>query len=202
VGKQIEGGAAEAAGGGADQSAAHDMPVVIAYGSLDSLPPMLLASATLSPHSSTPCSGLRASSSLYHSGNIGKPTLDMVIFTSQLAAALGPLGTAGLFANYGLTSWILRKATPAFGRMAATEAKLEGEYRAGLGRVGRDGEEVASVVLTVCVIPLNSSGSIMVERGRKASLRQHISDWRNMCTRSSKSGYLTGERYLPDQSAY
>ncbi|WRT63771.1 uncharacterized protein IL334_000696 [Kwoniella shivajii] len=76
-------------------------------------------------------------------GNIGKPFLDMVIFTSQLAAALGPLGTIGLFANYGFTAWVLKKATPAFGKMAATEARLEGEYRAGLGRIGRDGEEVA-----------------------------------------------------------
>ena len=79
------------------------------------------------------------------SGNMGKPFLDMVIFTSQLAAGLGPLGTIGLFANYGLTAWILKKATPAFGKMAATEARLEGEYRAGLGRIGRDGEEVAYV---------------------------------------------------------
>ncbi|WVQ86068.1 hypothetical protein IAT38_008236 [Cryptococcus sp. DSM 104549] len=76
-------------------------------------------------------------------GNIGKPALDLVIFTSQLAAGLGPLGTIGLFANYGFTAWILRKATPAFGRMAAAEARLEGDYRAGLGRIGRDGEEVA-----------------------------------------------------------
>ncbi|WWC66769.1 uncharacterized protein I206_100674 [Kwoniella pini CBS 10737] len=76
-------------------------------------------------------------------GNIGKPTLDMLIFTSQLAAALGPLGTIGLFANYGFTAWVLKKATPAFGRMAATEARLEGAYRAGLSRIGRDGEEVA-----------------------------------------------------------
>ncbi|KAK8845533.1 hypothetical protein IAR55_006248 [Kwoniella newhampshirensis] len=60
-----------------------------------------------------------------------------------LAAALGPAGTVGLFANYGLTAWVLKKATPAFGRMAATEARLEGDYRAGLSRIGRDGEEVA-----------------------------------------------------------
>ncbi|KAK4685379.1 hypothetical protein P7C73_g4775, partial [Tremellales sp. Uapishka_1] len=76
-------------------------------------------------------------------GNIGKPTLDMVIFTSQLAAALGPLGTAGLFINYAFSAYVLKWATPAFGRMAATEARLEGEYRAGLSRIGRDGEEVA-----------------------------------------------------------
>nr|XP_018266763.1 ATP-binding cassette, subfamily D (ALD), peroxisomal long-chain fatty acid import protein [Kwoniella dejecticola CBS 10117]OBR88921.1 ATP-binding cassette, subfamily D (ALD), peroxisomal long-chain fatty acid import protein [Kwoniella dejecticola CBS 10117] len=76
-------------------------------------------------------------------GNIGKPALDMLIFTSQLAASLGPVGTFGLFTNYAFTAWVLKKATPAFGRMAATEARLEGEYRAGLGRIGRDGEEVA-----------------------------------------------------------
>ncbi|WVR03538.1 hypothetical protein IAU60_000530 [Kwoniella sp. DSM 27419] len=88
-------------------------------------------------------------------GNIGKPALDLLIFTSQLAAALGPLGTIGLFANYGFTAWILRKATPAFGRMAATEARLEGDYRAGLSRVGRDGEEVATFT------PSSRSGSPM-----------------------------------------
>ncbi|WVO17395.1 hypothetical protein L204_105087 [Cryptococcus depauperatus] len=80
-------------------------------------------------------------SALY--GNVGKPFLDMVIFSSQLSASLGSLGTIGLFANYGLTAYILRKATPAFGRMAATTARLEGQYRAELARVSRDGEEVA-----------------------------------------------------------
>nr|XP_031863517.1 uncharacterized protein CI109_000767 [Kwoniella shandongensis]KAA5530589.1 hypothetical protein CI109_000767 [Kwoniella shandongensis] len=80
---------------------------------------------------------------LFGSGNIGKPVLDIAIFTSQLAAALGPVGTIGLFANYGFTAWILKKATPAFGKMAATQARLEGDYRAGLSRIGRDGEEVA-----------------------------------------------------------
>ncbi|ADV19885.1 ATP-binding cassette (ABC) transporter, putative [Cryptococcus gattii WM276] len=76
-------------------------------------------------------------------GNLGKPALDLLIFTSQLSSSLGPLGTIGLFANYGLTAYILRKATPAFGRMAATTARLEGNYRAGLSRVGRDAEEIA-----------------------------------------------------------
>lgn len=76
-------------------------------------------------------------------GNMGKPFLDMVIFTSQLAASLGPVGTCGLFAQYYFTAWVLKKATPAFGRMAATQARLEGEYRTGLGRIGRDSEEIA-----------------------------------------------------------
>ncbi|BEI87672.1 uncharacterized protein CcaverHIS019_0103900 [Cutaneotrichosporon cavernicola] len=76
-------------------------------------------------------------------GNMGKPFLDMVIFTSQLAASLGPVGTAGIFAQYYFTAWVLKKVTPAFGRMATTEARMEGEYRTGLGRVGRDSEEIA-----------------------------------------------------------
>ncbi|KAG1729533.1 uncharacterized protein EDB91DRAFT_1339034 [Suillus paluster] len=33
--------------------------------------------------------------------------------------------------------------TPAFGRPAAVEARLDGEYRAGVGRVGRESEEIA-----------------------------------------------------------
>jgi ATP-binding cassette, subfamily D (ALD), peroxisomal long-chain fatty acid import protein len=52
-----------------------------------------------------------------------------------------------LFGNYYLTARILRAVTPAFGRLAAVEARLEGEYRAGMGRIGREGEEVAYVEL-------------------------------------------------------
>ena len=52
-------------------------------------------------------------------------------------------GTILLFANYYVTARILRAVTPAFGRLAAVEAMLEGEYRAGMARVGRESEEVA-----------------------------------------------------------
>ena len=52
-------------------------------------------------------------------------------------------GTLLLFLNYYLTATILRAVTPAFGRLAAIEARLEGEYRAGMGRVGREAEEIA-----------------------------------------------------------
>ena len=66
-----------------------------------------------------------------------------------------------MFLNYYATSRILRSvslhihhrpllilpplsaATPAFGRLAAAEARLEGEYRQGVGRVGRESEQVA-----------------------------------------------------------
>ena len=79
------------------------------------------------------------------SGNVLKPSLDLVLFTSQLSRSLGFRGTLLLFGNYYVTVAILRAVTPAFGKLAAVEARLEGEYRAGMGRVGREGEEVAYV---------------------------------------------------------
>lgn len=81
----------------------------------------------------------------FFSGNILKPSLDLILFTSQLSRSLGVRGTILLFANYYATVRILRAVTPAFGRLAAVEAKLEGEYRAGMGRVGREAEEIAFV---------------------------------------------------------
>ncbi|KAG5653735.1 hypothetical protein H0H81_010992 [Sphagnurus paluster] len=63
----------------------------------------------------------------------------------QLSRSLGVRGTILLFGNYYATVAILRAVTPAFGRLAAVEAKLEGEYRAGMGRVGREAEEIAFV---------------------------------------------------------
>ncbi|CAG8719039.1 16262_t:CDS:2, partial [Cetraspora pellucida] len=48
-----------------------------------------------------------------------------------------------LFGNYLLTAWILRKATPAFGKLAAHEAKLEGDFRAAHTRLITNAEEIA-----------------------------------------------------------
>ncbi|KAI5833092.1 hypothetical protein K523DRAFT_343601 [Schizophyllum commune Tattone D] len=76
-------------------------------------------------------------------GNILKPTLDLILFTGQLSKSLGLRGTLLLFGNYYATVSILRAVTPAFGRLAAIESRLEGEYRAGMGRVGREAEEIA-----------------------------------------------------------
>ena len=72
-----------------------------------------------------------------------KPTLDMFIFTGQLSRSLGFRGTVLLFVNYYVTARILRAATPAFGKLAAVEAMLEGEYRSGMNRVGRESEAIA-----------------------------------------------------------
>ncbi|KAG9311790.1 hypothetical protein JVU11DRAFT_8037 [Chiua virens] len=78
-----------------------------------------------------------------HSGNLMKPSLDLLLFTSQLSRSLGFRGTFLLFVNYYMTIKILQAVTPAFGRLSAIEARLEGDYRAGVGRVGRESEEVA-----------------------------------------------------------
>ncbi|KAJ7048582.1 ABC transporter transmembrane region 2-domain-containing protein [Mycena amicta] len=76
-------------------------------------------------------------------GNILKPSLDLILFTGQLSKSLGVRGSILLYATYYTTATILRAVTPAFGRLAAIEARLEGEYRAGMGRIGREGEEIA-----------------------------------------------------------
>ncbi|KZT70506.1 hypothetical protein DAEQUDRAFT_744731 [Daedalea quercina L-15889] len=76
-------------------------------------------------------------------GNILKPSLDLIFFTSQLSCTLGFRGTFLLGLNYYVMARILRAATPAFGHLAAVEAQLEGEYRAGMGRVDRESEEIA-----------------------------------------------------------
>ncbi|KAF9527631.1 ABC transporter transmembrane region 2-domain-containing protein [Crepidotus variabilis] len=98
-----------------------------------------------------------ALSGLY--GNILKPSLDLLLFTSQLSLSLGLRGTTLLFLNYWITIRILRLATPSgtnpdakrgsaegipsFATLAAREMQLEGEYRNAVGRVGREAEEVA-----------------------------------------------------------
>lgn len=54
-----------------------------------------------------------------------KPSLDMLIFTSQLSRTLGGRGTVLLFISYYATAKVLRSVTPAFGRLAAVERGLE-----------------------------------------------------------------------------
>jgi ATP-binding cassette subfamily D (ALD) long-chain fatty acid import protein len=80
-------------------------------------------------------------SSLY--SNISKPTLDLMIFNYQLAQNLGFKGVLGLFGNYILTGWILKKVTPAFGKLSAIEAKLEGDFRNAHARLITNAEEIA-----------------------------------------------------------
>lgn len=57
--------------------------------------------------------------------NLGKPLLDTIIFNYQLTRSIGVSGMGGLFVSYVITAVLLRKVTPAFGKLAAVEAKLE-----------------------------------------------------------------------------
>ncbi|TFK19390.1 ATP-binding cassette transporter [Coprinopsis marcescibilis] len=76
-------------------------------------------------------------------GNLLKPSLDLLLFTWQLSRSLGVRGSVAMMLNYYATVALLRAVTPAFGRLASVEAKLEGEYRRGMGRIGRESEEIA-----------------------------------------------------------
>ena len=82
-----------------------------------------------------------ALASLY--SNVSKPTLDLLIFNYQLMKALGGPGILGLFGNYVLTGWVLRKISPAFGKLAAIESKLEGDFRGAHSRIITNAEEIA-----------------------------------------------------------
>lgn len=79
--------------------------------------------------------------SLY--SNLAKPLLDVVIFNYQLANSIGVAGMGGLFINYMITARLLRAVTPAFGKLAAIEAKLEGDFRAAHSRLIINAEEIA-----------------------------------------------------------
>ncbi|TNY22648.1 ABC transporter transmembrane region 2-domain-containing protein [Rhodotorula diobovata] len=80
-------------------------------------------------------------SALY--SNVSKPSLDLILFNIQLGRSIGGRGSIGLFASYIATAWILRKVTPAFGKLAAIEAKLEGDFRAAHSRLIINSEEIA-----------------------------------------------------------
>ena len=82
-----------------------------------------------------------AAAALYSS--IGKPLVDLGVFSYQLFRSLGPLAFAGLFVNYVATAALLRTCSPPFGKLKAVEARREGEFRALHTRLIANAEEVA-----------------------------------------------------------
>jgi ATP-binding cassette subfamily D (ALD) long-chain fatty acid import protein len=74
--------------------------------------------------------------------NLGKPLLDIIIFNYQLSRSIGMTGMYGLMLNYFVTATILRAATPPFGKLAAQEAKLEGDFRSAHSRLITNAEEI------------------------------------------------------------
>ncbi|EPZ36297.1 ABC transporter domain-containing protein, partial [Rozella allomycis CSF55] len=79
--------------------------------------------------------------SLYSS--LTKPILDLLIFNYQLSKSIGIPGLVGLLANYVGSSIVLRFISPNFGRLAAREAKLEGQFRYAHSRIITNAEEIA-----------------------------------------------------------
>ncbi|KAF4548447.1 ABC transporter-like protein 18 [Elsinoe fawcettii] len=82
-----------------------------------------------------------SAASLYSS--LGKPAVDLVVFTWQLYHSLGPLALTGLWSNYFLTATLLRRLSPPFGKLKAVEGKREGDFRALHARLIANAEEVA-----------------------------------------------------------
>ncbi|KAK6350316.1 hypothetical protein TWF696_006547 [Orbilia brochopaga] len=75
--------------------------------------------------------------------SLGKPFLDLVVFNWQLMRSLGLAGVTGLLSNYFVTAYILKKYSPPFGKLAAVQAKKEGEFRALHSRLITNAEEIA-----------------------------------------------------------
>ncbi|ODV61378.1 uncharacterized protein ASCRUDRAFT_20148, partial [Ascoidea rubescens DSM 1968] len=60
--------------------------------------------------------------------NLGKPIMDIVFFAIYLRDNLGTFGIVGLFLNYVITAYILRKNTPNFAKLVNERQNLESEY--------------------------------------------------------------------------
>ena len=75
--------------------------------------------------------------------NVSKPLLDMIIFMWQMSRNLGVTGVAGTMIGYVLSSYVLRSVSPSFGKLAALEAKLEGNFYNAQSRLIINAEEIA-----------------------------------------------------------
>ncbi|KAL6877027.1 ABC transporter transmembrane region 2 domain-containing protein [Trichoderma novae-zelandiae] len=82
-----------------------------------------------------------SAANLYSS--LGKPFVDICVFSFQLYRSLGPIAWIGLLSNYFLTASILRKLSPPFGKLKAVEGRKEGDFRSLHARLIANAEEVA-----------------------------------------------------------
>jgi ATP-binding cassette subfamily D (ALD) long-chain fatty acid import protein len=82
-----------------------------------------------------------SAANLYSS--LGKPFVDICVFSFQLYRSLGPIAWVGLMSNYFLTASILRKLSPPFGKLKAVEGRKEGDFRSLHARLIANAEEVA-----------------------------------------------------------
>lgn len=77
------------------------------------------------------------------SSNIAKPALDIIIYSTSLSRSVGAEGLVGLTIVIQLSAALLKMATPPFGRYAAEEQRLEGEFRFSHSRLLENAEEIA-----------------------------------------------------------
>lgn len=75
--------------------------------------------------------------------NLTKPLLDVVVYTLQLSRSVGSDNVFLLGLTIQLSARALRLAAPPFGEFVATEAELEGEFRASESRLVEYSEEIA-----------------------------------------------------------
>lgn len=75
--------------------------------------------------------------------NLSKPAIDIVLFSRRLSRSLGPSGPLAMISYFAVCSVILRAIQPPFGKLAAAEQRLEGEYRLHHSRLITHSEEIA-----------------------------------------------------------
>ncbi|CAR22745.1 ATP-binding cassette long-chain fatty acid transporter PXA1 [Lachancea thermotolerans CBS 6340] len=60
--------------------------------------------------------------------NIAKPVIDLVFFSVYLRDNLGTVGIVGIFVNYFITGYTLKRWTPPLGRLVSQRSTAEGDY--------------------------------------------------------------------------
>ncbi|KAI8337052.1 ABC transporter transmembrane region 2-domain-containing protein [Chlamydoabsidia padenii] len=75
--------------------------------------------------------------------NLAKPILDVFIYNYQLSRNVGYEGVLIGSLIVRLSSGVMRKYTPSFGKMVAEEQRLEGEFRFRHSRIIENSEEIA-----------------------------------------------------------
>ncbi|SCU79854.1 LAFA_0B06040g1_1 [Lachancea sp. 'fantastica'] len=60
--------------------------------------------------------------------NIAKPVIDLVFFSVYLRDNLGTFGIVGIFVNYFITGYTLKRWTPPLGKLVSKRSAAEGDY--------------------------------------------------------------------------
>lgn len=60
--------------------------------------------------------------------NIAKPVIDLIFFSFYLRHNLGSFGVVGIFVNYFITGYLLRRFTPPLGKLASSKSSADGDY--------------------------------------------------------------------------